>query len=314
MNDHSATSSATPPATTTAPPGLLESARPSRTAELVTLFRALEASRPAAVRRFDDPLAYEFLSPALRRIVRLARVPGLRTAVPALIDRRWPGPRDCVVTRTVMLDRMTRDAVAAGAEQVVVLGAGLDARPYRIAELEGLPVFEVDHPATQALKRSRLEAAIGEPPASVRFVAIDFDTEDLGERLRDAGWRPELRSLAILEGVVSYLQRDALDATLAWFAGASAPGSRLALTYVDRQILDEYRSGGGDPKWIRAVGRGGEPFKLPLDPGMLEAELAALGYELLEDDSTAAEETRAGLRRPGEGFPAFYRVALAGVR
>ena len=113
--------------------------------------------------------------------------------------------------------------------------------------------------------------------------------------------------------MISYLERDALDATLAWFAGASAPGSRLAFTYVDRRILDEYRSGGGDPKWIRAVGRGGEPFKLALDPGTLADELAELGYELLEDDSTADEEVRAGLRQPGTGFPAFYRVALAEV-
>ena len=104
--------------------------------------------------------------------------------------------------------------------------------------------------------------------------------------------------------MISYLEREAVDATLSFYAAASAPGSRLAFTYVDRRILDEYRSGGGDPKWISAVRRGGEPFKLALDPTRSRTELAELGYELLEDDSTAAEEETGGAAEAGRGLPA----------
>ncbi len=292
---------------------LLEAERPSKTAEYVALFRALESARPVGARLFSDPLAGAFLSAPLRAALALSRVPGIGRAVPAFIDRRWPGPRRWVVVRTLMIDAMTREALTEGAEQVVILGAGFDARAYRIAELARRPVFEVDQPATQAVKRERLESALGTVPASVRFVGIDFAREELGERLAEAGWRDGLSSFAILEGVISYLTREALDSTLAWFVGSCAPGSRIAFTYVDTRPLDSLRENGETHPWIASVNRSGEPFRLGFDPSTLGRELAARGLELIADESTKEGEDRLGVTAGGPEEPAFYRVALARV-
>jgi methyltransferase (TIGR00027 family) len=142
----------------------------SRTAEYVALFRALETARPEAERLFNDPLATAFLTGRLRAVAALATLPGLDRLVPALIDRRWPGPRASAIARTRVIDDVLHDAPQRGLDQLVLLGAGYDSRPYRLADTGTLRVFEVDHPTTQAVKRRVLEKALGHPPAHVCFV------------------------------------------------------------------------------------------------------------------------------------------------
>src|SRR4051794_27504422 len=122
----------------------------SRTAEYVALFRALETLRPDAA--FRDPYAERFLSRRLRGVAVAARVPGVRALITEYIDRRWPGPRASAVRRTAMIDAAVGEAVAAGCDQAVILGAGYDARAHRLPELARIDVFEVDLPPTQARK------------------------------------------------------------------------------------------------------------------------------------------------------------------
>ena len=127
--------------------------------------------------------------------------------------------------------------IAAGARQLVLLGAGLDARAYRLSGLEDAVVFEVDHPATQRAKRARV-ARLTPRAKEVRFVAIDFERERLEARLREEGHDPSAPTAWVWEGVVPYLEPAATSATLTSMAAISAPGSRLALTYVtDHRLL-----------------------------------------------------------------------------
>ena len=85
--------------------GAVRLGRESRTAEYVALFRALETVRPSGERLFSDPLAAAFLTPRLRVGVALAALPGIGRLVPALVDRRWPGPRASAVARTREIGR-----------------------------------------------------------------------------------------------------------------------------------------------------------------------------------------------------------------
>ena len=85
---------------------------------------------------------------------------------------------DMIALRTAAIDAAVRDAIADGATQLVILGAGYDGRAWRMPELAGVKVFEVDHPATQGDKRAHVAEL---PPAigSVSFVPIDFERESL---------------------------------------------------------------------------------------------------------------------------------------
>ena len=106
---------------------------------------------------------------------------------------------------------------------MVLLGAGLDARAWRLQELAGTTVFEADHPDSQAEKRSRL----GSLPATadqVRFVPVDLSRDDLGAALGSAGHRADLPTFWIWEGVVVYLTTEQVRATLAAVGALSVPG------------------------------------------------------------------------------------------
>lgn len=286
----------------------------SRTAQHNALFRALEAGRPAGRRIVDDPLARAFLDRPLRAVAAAGALPGGRTALPWLIDRRWPGVRTAVVARTRLIDDTIAALVAAGRRlgQALVLGAGYDTRAWRLPALAGLAVFEVDHPDTQAAKRRALARA-GTGAAGVHFVPCDFARQDLAEVMTAAGVAPDVPALILWEGVTNYLDEPAVDATLRWCAGA-APASAVIVTYVDRGIIDHPGTYPGSDRLRATLARVGERFTFGLDPAATPAYLAERGLELVDD--VACPEFRRRAYGPAADRMVgheFYRVATARV-
>jgi methyltransferase (TIGR00027 family) len=137
-----------------------------------------------------------------------------------------------VALRTRALDDALRASLDAGAKQIVVLGAGLDGRAFRMRELASVKVYEVDHPSTQRDKRERLSKTDIQSIADVTFVSVDFEKDQVDESLVHAGFSRNVPAFWIWEGVTVYLTRDAVTSTLHAMARVSAPGSRVALTYA----------------------------------------------------------------------------------
>src|SRR5690606_25810776 len=137
---------------------------------------------------------------------------------------------DLMRARTVAIDEAIEDGVSRGSVQLVVLGAGLCARAWRMRSLADTIVFEVDHPATQSYKRARVDAL--EPKArEVRFVGVDFERDDLGAALEKAGHDASARTTWVWEGVTPYLTPAAIASTLDAVRARSAEGSTLVMTY-----------------------------------------------------------------------------------
>src|SRR5690242_11032123 len=110
-----------------------------------------------------------------------------------------------MLIRTRFSEEKMQAAMAGGAAQLVVLGAGFDARAYRVPELvAGKKVFEVDSAATQEWKRKRIQAALGGAPANLTYVTIDFNRDSLGAVLRAAGFSQEQKAFFTWEGVSMY--------------------------------------------------------------------------------------------------------------
>lgn len=198
--------------------------------------------------------------------------------------------------RTVAIDDAIREH---SSEQMVILGAGLDARAWRMGELAGTVVFEVDHPATQVNKRERLgrqTPAAGE----VRFVATDFAQQGLGEALDPTGHRTDVPTTWVWEGVVPYLTATQVTATLAVVGMRSAPGSRLVVNYqvpsakatvgqlIGRLMMRMARS--PDP-WSD------EPHRSHWTPDQLSALLEKHGFTTLRDQDLLQVSLTLGLPR-----------------
>ena len=157
----------------------MRSHQPSRTAEYMALFRAVENAERPGRRLFEDPYAIPFLSGTLKALAQIAQISGIGRLVRAFLDLGWPYTRSSGVVRTRLIDDMVRDSIHAGTQQLVLLGAGFDSRAFRLDETRYIRTFEVDHPATQRAKRERLQGLLEHPPANVRFVEVNFEKDDL---------------------------------------------------------------------------------------------------------------------------------------
>ena len=143
-----------------------------------------------------------------------------------------------MTVRTRFIDEALVRAVANGARQAVILGAGLDSRAYRYRDLlYGMRVFEVDRPMTQEFKRQRVNAALGGPPPNLVYVAIDFDNEDLADIMARNGYDCGQRTFFVLEGVTMYLPEEVLRTTLG-FVAAQTPGSSIVFDFFYRPFVE----------------------------------------------------------------------------
>ena len=205
----------------------------SGTAMGTAAVRAIESERPASTRICYDPLARQLTATWFYLLTKLLAGYG---------ERRTHGALTFIVCRCRLFDDYLGERLRLGTDQVVILGAGRDSRAYRGELLQrGVKTFEVDHPATQASKVKRLRQVLGDIPAHVTYVPVDFEEETL-DKLLACGFDRSLKTLFIWEGVTPYLHAAAVDATLAWVQAHAAPGSALIFDYQIKG-LDPDREG-----------------------------------------------------------------------
>jgi methyltransferase (TIGR00027 family) len=279
----------------------------------MALFRALDERGVRGEPVVGDRLARHFLRPGLRLVAAAARLPGVARLLRDGIDRRWPGARASGVARTRLIDDALRAALAAGVGQVVILGAGYDARAYRIAGIDRARVVEVDRPEMVHAKRTALARILGALPPHVTFVGADFRRDALARALASAGVDAHRPTFFIWEGVTNYLSAEAVDAMLAVVAQAAA-GSEIVFTYVERAAVADLASYSGGAELARTLARTGESWTFGLDPAELPAFLGVRGFTLVEDVGSVDYRRRYLPPRalPLRGYE-FYRVARARV-
>ena len=185
----------------------MQTGQPSDTARGAAAYRAIHQTLDGGV-IFSDPFAAKILDDETRaRLDETAANPSLRP---------W---RLFIAARSRFSEDTLAACVARGVRQVVVLGAGLDTFSLRNPHAgQGVRVFEVDYPATQGWKRERLTQAGLAIPASLTFAPVDFERQSLADGLTAAGFHADRPAFFQWLGVVPYLSRDAVSATLDFIA------------------------------------------------------------------------------------------------
>ncbi len=193
--------------------------------------RAIFDKAPRVYSATHDPIAERLIPRNMAKwthaLARAWNVPELGYHALKLVSL---GLFEQVALRTAAIDYVVIAAAQQGIKQLVILGAGLDARAFRLKGIEHTKVFELDHPATQQYKKRKTKdvAALAREH---HFVSIDFARDRLSERLGTVGFNEAERTLWLLEGVSMYLPREALVSTINQVSTASAKGSRFAITY-----------------------------------------------------------------------------------
>jgi methyltransferase (TIGR00027 family) len=172
---------------------------------------------------------------------------------------------------------------AAGVQQYVILGAGLDTFAYRDPSPDlPLRVWEIDHPATQAWKRERLAESAIPVPDNLTFAPADFERDSLPSVLASAGFDAAAGAVFSWLGVVPYLERGVVMATLAQVVSMTTMAGGIVfdfglppqqLTMLQRIAFEALAAR------VRAAG---EPWQTFFDPAELSRELLALGFAVAE--------------------------------
>jgi methyltransferase (TIGR00027 family) len=195
----------------------------------VAAVRAAESARPD--RLFSDRFAAVFVR-AGEAAGRLAAGTGGRQRREGLII--W------VVTRTRFLDDLVLGACSGGIRQVVILGAGLDARAFRLAWPEGVRLYELDLPGILDFKEGVVRAQGWKPMCERVLVPVDL-AGDWPAPLGAAGFDAEAPVVFLAEGLLAYLSAEASDLLVSRAARLSTPGSRLGLTLASASRLKAWR-------------------------------------------------------------------------
>jgi methyltransferase (TIGR00027 family) len=226
----------------------------ARTAFGPMVIVAWEQLLPAAQRIVRDEEAFFLLPAAGRLTVRACRWRPLRNWMLDLAEKKAPGVYGGLVCRKRYFDERVTEAIEDGIEAMVVLGAGLDTRSYRLATARGVSAREVDLPANSEYKRARLLERFGRVPEHLTLIALDFEKGTLADALAAASFRMEQRTMFIWEGVTQYLTEDAVRRTMAFLAQAAA-GSRFAFTYVCRDFIEGTNLYGAEAIHERFLGK-----------------------------------------------------------
>jgi len=244
--------------------------QPSRTALMIARQRAAhQVLDHGSI--LEDPFALKILREDEKDVLQFANQHPL-----ASIGRLFTAARSRIAE-----DALSR-AVERGVRQIVILGAGLDTFALRNPHGAGeIRIYEVDHPATQAGKRERLaEAQIALPPSLI-FVPVDFEQDELGEKLVAAGFQQNAPAFFTWLGVVPYLTEDAIDRTLDYIS--SIQNSEVVFDYMEpaEAFSEELRQ--IEKARAEQLEKLGERSATRFEPAGMAAILRSHGFCDLED-------------------------------
>jgi methyltransferase (TIGR00027 family) len=248
----------------------MRSGQPSQTAQRAAAYRAVHQMLEGGA-IFTDPLASRLLDEqTTASLNKMASDESLRPM------------RLFIAARSRFSEDTMANCVAVGMRQVVILGAGLDTLSLRnpFADL-GVRVFEVDHAATQSWKRERIKAAALIEPQSLIFAPTDFEKENLSEALTRAGFSLNQPAFFQWLGVVPYLTREAVSATLKFIS--EVPEAVVVFDYAEPFQNYHAKRRANIIAVAESAAARGEPWLSLFDPADLHELLRRNGFKTVED-------------------------------
>jgi methyltransferase (TIGR00027 family) len=252
---------------------------PIESAETMAALRAMVSRETDLAVKCEDPLARHFLGFRHRILASIRPQPLLKQ----VMQLAAPGSYCFTIARTRHFDEILLSEIRLGIEQVVLLGAGYDSRAFRFQrELEGIRVFEIDHPGTQARKKDILAKVTRKSPGNVTYISVDFNQQSFQTALLEHGFVRTKNTLFLWEGVSYYLPQPVVESVLD-FVGGCAPGSSIAFDYAIKKFVDGDTSTYGGKEVARWLKRIGEPFLFGLDANATGAFVAKHKLSVVSD-------------------------------
>jgi methyltransferase (TIGR00027 family) len=279
--------------------------RPSETAMTVAFCRALSFIEEDEALKGDDYMAEIFLNEeSVKPLKDKASIVWVKKNV--MTD----GSYEFLISRTKYFDEVVKEALSDEIPQIVFLGAGYDSRVFRFEKMnKSSKIFELDVKSTQQRKIEMLKKANVAVPANLKFVEVDFTKERLIDCLIAAGYKREMKTLFIWEGVTYYLTQKDVDNTLEMVKSNSPAGSIITFDYVITapDMATRYKAKEVAEKMRERYSA--EPVqKGIIEEGKLGEYLSERGFNLVEHYTPEEMENKFILSK--EGVPAGRITAI----
>ena len=278
----------------------------SFTAEASAVVRAAGTFEKSLSLKNPDTLAIRMIRPRFRLVLSLGP---FRRLLLKYAERKFPGLYEGHLSRTHYYDRCVSRALDRGIRQLVILGAGFDSRPYRLATAAtGCRVFEVDHPATSRAKQARI-SALGLDNRHVTYVPVDFLREKAWDCLAANGFDYGKPTLFTWEGVTMYLDRETVAGMMAFLASLPT-GSGMVFDYFFRDVItnpDKFEEARIHLDYVEKIQ---EPYTFGINPQDMAGFVSGFGLTLAEN-LVPEELNRQFLSGHHRGVNAWYGIAYA---
>lgn len=249
----------------------------SRTAGFICMYRAASYLEKNELYKSEDYIAPRLLPGLLKFLVKYR-----------LINFKWPffpkGIYEYVIARTKYLDNIFKESMENGIDQILLFGAGFDTRAVRFAEKNmKTKIFELDTHHTQTAKIEQFKKRNISIPKNTVFIPIDFHVDSVSEKLESNGFNRNKTTLFIMEGIIQYLNREAVDELFKLIYELAVPESRAVFDYIYASVLRRENIYYGEKDIYGKVNSVQEPWLFGIEKGGMEAFLKNYNFRLIQN-------------------------------
>lgn len=260
----------------------------SRTAEMTCVTRAASYFEKNIYYKSNDYFAPKLVPSFLSLLLKqnwIRRIYNKKTSPKGIYEY--------TIARTKYFDSIFHRAVQNEFEQILVLGAGFDSRGIRfLSEKSNTKVFELDVPKTQNAKIGQFKKRKIEIPSNIVFIPIDFNKESLTEKLMDYGFKKEKKALFLLEGLIMYLNEQAIDSTFQIIDEFSAKKSEIVFDSIYLSVLRKENLYYGEADIYNFVSKAGEGWTFGIEKGKFDSFLNKYHFSIIESMNSEKLEKR----------------------
>jgi len=256
----------------------------SRTAGFICMYRAASYLEKNKFYHSDDYIAPRLLPGPIKFLV------GNK-----LINFRWSffpkGIYEYVIARTKYIDDIFKESMKQGIEQILLFGAGFDTRAVRFADINtDTSIFELDTIHTQKAKIEQFRKRNIPLPKNTVFIPIDFNVDSVSEKLASNGFMRNKTTLFIMEGIIQYLTKEAVNQLFEMLYQLSAPESKVVFDYVYASVLRKENTYYGESNIYKKVNSVREPWLFGIEKRDIEAFVRKYKFNLIQDLNPEALE------------------------
>ena len=249
----------------------------SRTAGFICMCRAASYLEKKELYQSGDYIAPRLLPGLIKFLVRYK-----------LINFKWPffpkGIYEYVIARTKYIDNIFKESIENGIEQILLFGAGLDTRAVRFAEKNiKTKIFELDTLYTQTAKINQFKKRGISIPENTILISIDFNVDSLSEKLESNGFKRNKTTLFIMEGIIQYLNKEAVDELFKLLYELAEPESKVVFDYIYASVLRKENIYYGEKDIYKKVNSVQEPWLFGIEKGGMEAFVKNYNFSLIQN-------------------------------